>query len=104
MSVEEIERSRPTGFLSATGTYQKNFWGDKFIVKCEITNRATVATYKDATVRVTYYSKTNTQMGIYDYPVYEMFSPTSTRTVKFKANIYKNVGSIGVSVISATAN
>ncbi len=52
MSVEEIERSQPTNFLSADGTYRETFWGDKIKVNCVITNNATVASYKDAIVRV----------------------------------------------------
>ncbi|MCO6500615.1 MAG: hypothetical protein J5I47_09590 [Vicingus serpentipes] len=103
MTVEEIERSQPTNFLSADGTYRENFWGDKFKVSCKITNKATVATYKDAVVRVTYYTKTKTVLGSNDYTVYETFPPSSTKIVELKIDNYKNVNSIGWDVISAKA-
>tara|TARA_Y100001934_G_C12362185_1_gene781375 strand:+ start:867 stop:1634 length:768 start_codon:yes stop_codon:yes gene_type:complete len=103
MTVEEIERSQPINFLSADGTYRENFWGDKFKVSCTITNTATVATYKDAVVRVTYYTKTKTVLGSNDYTVYETFPPTSTKTVEFKIDNYKNVNSIGWDIINAEA-
>jgi type II secretory pathway pseudopilin PulG len=104
MTVEEIELSQPTSFLSADGDYRENFWGNKFKVNCTITNKATVATYKDATVRVTYYSKTKTVLGSNDYTVYEVFSPTSTKTVELTIENYKDVESIGWEVISAISN
>lgn len=104
MTVEEIERATPTDFLSASGTYKENFWGSKFKVTCVITNKATVATYKDAVIRITYYSKTETALGSNDYTIYETFPPTSTKTVELKIDNYKDVSSLGWEVVSATAN
>ena len=101
MTIEEIERSQPTNFLSADGTYRESFWGDNIKVNCVITNSATVATYKDAVVRITYYTKTKTKLGSKEYPVYEVFPPKSTKTVELKIDNYKNVNSIGWEVISA---
>ncbi len=103
MTVEEIERATPTDFLSATGKYSLNFWGDKFKVKVIITNKATVATYKDALIRITYYSKTETSLGSKDYTIYEIFPPTSTKTVELKIDNFKDVSSLGWDVIQATA-
>lgn len=104
MSVEEIERSQPTNFLTANGNYEENFWGDKIKVHGVITNNATVATYKDAVVRVTYYSKTKTELGNNDYTIYETFPPHSTTNFELKIENYKNVNSIGWDVIQATTN
>jgi hypothetical protein len=104
MTIEEIERATPTDFLSASGTYKENFWGDKFKVNVVITNKATVATYKDAVVRITYYSKTKTALGSKDYTIYETFPPNSTKTVELKIDNYKDVSSLGWDVIQATAN
>lgn len=103
MTVEEIERSQPTNFLSADGTYRENFWGDKIKVNCVIKNSATVATYKDAIVRVTYYSKTKTALGSKEYTVYEVFPPHSAKTIELKIDNYKDVNSIGWDVINATS-
>lgn len=103
MTVEEIERSQPTSFLSASGTYEENFWGTKFTIQCEITNKATVATYKDAVIRVTYYSKTKTALNSKEYTIYETFPPTSTKTVELKIDNFENVDSLGWEVVSATS-
>jgi len=103
MTVEQIELSEPTSFLTADGNYRKNFWGDKFKVNCTITNKATVATYKDAIVMVTYYAKTKTVLTSNEYTIYEVFPPTSTKTVELTIANYKDVESIGWEVISATS-
>jgi hypothetical protein len=103
MTIEEIERATPTDFLSASGTYNENFWGDKFKLSVRITNTATVASYKDAVIRITYYSKTETVLGIKDYTVYETFLPTSNKTVELEIDNYKDVNSLDVKIIKATS-
>lgn len=104
MSIEEIEQSQPTNFLYASGTYNENFWGDKFKISCEIINKATVASYKDVIIRVTYYTKTKTKIGSEDHTIYEIFPPTSSKIVDLKVNNYKNVSFIDWEVINATVN
>ncbi len=102
MSIKEKERAYPTDFLSADGTYRENLLGDKLKVNGVIENNATVATYKDAIVRVTYYSKSNTNLGSEDYTIWEVFKPHSTTTFKLKIQNYSNVKSIGWDVIDAS--
>lgn len=103
MTVEEIERADPSKFLKADGNYNKNFWGDKIKVHGVIQNLATVASYKDAVIRVTYYSKTKTELGSKEYTIYEMFEPHSTKNFELKIDNYKDVSSIGWEVVSATS-
>jgi hypothetical protein len=102
MTIEEMELSEPTNFLSADGTYSENFWGDKINVTCVITNKATVATFKDAVIRITYYTKTKTELGSKEYSVYEVFAPNSKKTVELKIDNFKDVHTIGWEVISAS--
>lgn len=104
MTVEEIERAQPSNFLSAGGTYNENFWGDKLKVHGKIKNSATVASFKDAVVKVTYYSKTMTALGSKEYTIYENFPPHSEVDFELKIENYKEVNSIGWDVISAIAN
>jgi len=104
MTVEEIERSQPTQFLNADGNYNENFWGTKFNVHGVIKNTATVATYKDAVVRITYYSKTKTKLDSQDYTIYETFPPHSSTKFELKIQNYKDVSTINWDVINATAN
>ncbi|MDQ3111368.1 MAG: hypothetical protein M3R17_15890 [Bacteroidota bacterium] len=101
MSVQEIENSQPVNFLTADGTYNSNFWGDKLKVHGSITNSATVATYKDAVIKVTYYSKTKTVLGSNEYTVYDFFPPNTKKSFELKIDNYKDVKSIGWDVVSA---
>lgn len=104
MTVEEIERAQPANFLSAGGTYNENLWGDKLKVHGKIKNNATVASYKDAVVRVTYYSKTKTALATKEYTIYDNFPPHSEVNFELKIENYIDVNSIGWDVIKATAN
>ncbi|HAH23960.1 MAG TPA: hypothetical protein DCL77_09425 [Prolixibacteraceae bacterium] len=101
MELKQQEQSNPNNYLSAKGNYKKNFWGDKFNVSCVITNTASIATFKDAVVRVTYYSKTNTVLGNKDYTVYEMFPPSSSKTIELKIDNYNDVNSIGLDIVKS---
>lgn len=101
LSIEQVEGLNPENFLSADGTYRENFLGDKLKINCEVTNRATVVTYKDAVIQVTYYTKTKTVIGRENYVLYELFPPGSTKTVKMKIENYRDVNSIGWKVVGA---
>ncbi len=103
MTVEEMEQAEPTRFLSAHGQYRENFWGDKLKIKGTIQNAATVASYKDALVRVTYYTKTETVLGNSTHTVYEIFQPKSTSEFELEIDNYKDVHRIGLVLISASA-
>lgn len=104
MTVAEIENSQPENFLMASGNYNENFWGDKIKVHGLIRNNATVATYKDAVVRVTYYSKTKTELGSKEYTIYDVFRPHSEIPFELKIATYRDVNSIGWEVITASIN
>lgn len=101
MTIAETERSQPTRFLNASGTYQENFFGNKLKVNGTISNSATTVTYKDARVRITYYSKTKTNLGSEDYTIWEKFPPNHTKRFKLKIKNYSNVKSIGWEVVRA---
>ncbi|WP_299114342.1 hypothetical protein [uncultured Winogradskyella sp.] len=102
MTIQEMENSEPLKFLNIEGTYNKSFWGTKIKVQGRINNKASVTTYKDAIVRVIYYSKTKTNIGSRDYTIYEQFLPNSTKPFKLKIDNFKNVNSIGINIINAS--
>jgi hypothetical protein len=103
LSVEETELSQPSSFLRATGNYNKTLLGTKIKVHGTITNSASVATFKDAIVRVAYYSATQTELFNQEYTIYEFFPPNSTVEFDLKIENYKDVESIGLTVITAKA-
>lgn len=103
MTVEEIERSEPTRFLAAEGKYNENFWGDKIRLRGVIRSTATVASFKDVVLRVTYLTKTKTKLGSNDQNIYEQFPPHSEVKFDIKVDNYKDVNSIECEVVQATA-
>jgi len=101
MTVEEMEAQDPMRFLSFDGKYRENFLGTKLIIEGSINNNATVVSYKDVVLRVQYYSKTNTRLEPDDYTIWEVFPPTSSKSVDLKVPNYSNVGRIEISVVDA---
>lgn len=101
MELKLNEQNSPTEYLSVDGTYNKNFWGDKFKLDCKIRNKASIAEFKDAVLRVTYYSKTKTELGTKDYTIYELFPPSSSKSIELKIDNYQDVATIGVDIIKA---
>lgn len=103
MSIEEMESANPVQFLTADGKYNESFWGTELKIDGKISNTATVASYKDVVLKVTFYSKTNSVIGKKEYTIYEIIPPN--RIIPFKLNIknYKDVSSIGWEVVRATA-
>lgn len=55
-------------------------------------------------LQVTYYSKTKTELGNKEYTIYDNFPPHSEVKFELKIENYKDVKSIGLDVIQATAN
>ena len=102
-SVEETELSQPTTFLRAGGNYNKNLIGTKLKVHGTITNSASVATFKDAVVQITFYSATKTELFNKNYTIYDYFPPHSTVEFELKTENPRDVESIGMAVISARA-
>jgi hypothetical protein len=106
-SGEEIERSQPRNFLTADEICA-GFEGDTIKVHGVIKNKATVASYKDAVVRLTYYSYTKTELGHKEYTINKVFPPHSEVKVEFKIEDkienYKEVNTIGWDLIQATSN
>lgn len=102
MTIAETEAAYPTNYLEAGGTYRENFLGDKLKIDGYIQNNATVTTYKDVVIEVTYYSKTDTNMGTENFTIYEFFPPTSKKPFNLKIKNYSNISKIGWKVINAT--
>jgi hypothetical protein len=103
MSVKETELSRPVVFLKVSGDYKKNLIGTKINVHGAIKNSASIATFKDVIIEVTYYSSTETELFQSTHTIYDYFPPKSTVEFDLKTDNYREVQSIGLNVIGAKA-
>jgi hypothetical protein len=95
------ERSNPAAYLSMEGSYRPNIWGET-VIEGKISNSASIATYKDAVLHITGYSKTKSKIGTWEETVYEYFKPGRSVDIKIKVMLPSEVKSIDVEVFDAT--
>lgn len=95
------EQGAPADYLGVEGTYHRNFIS-QLVLEGDIASAATLATYKDPVLSVTWYSKTQTEIGTQQYPVYELLRPHGTTHFKLKTSAPGEVASVAMSIASAT--
>lgn len=101
-TLEDKELNNPLSFLDESATARKNLLGE-FVIEGEIINRATIATFKDVTLKVTFYSKTKTNLGDERFTIFEYFGPKSRTPFKIKSYGYKGATSLGWEIVRAKA-
>lgn len=100
MSLEDKERMNPVQFLSSKGTYRKNIFGE-FVLEGKVHNAASVVTFKDIILDVSFYSKTNSHIRTVREVVYEYVKPGRSRSFKVKLYGPKGAKSVGWEVVGA---
>lgn len=103
LSIEENEKQNPLRFLSAGGEYRKNMLG-RFVLDGTIVNSATVATYKDVVIEISFYSKTETLLGTKQHSFYEYNPPGSTKTFQLKLDGFEGTAKLGWEVVGGVGN
>ncbi len=101
MSLEDQEKSNPTRFLSSKGTYREEVFGHKKVIEGTITNKATVATFKDVVLHFTFLSRTQTIIGTANYVIYDFFLPNQTKPFNFKIDAPGGTATLGWEVGAA---
>ncbi len=94
------EQNSPTSYLKSDGTYRKNLFGE-MVLEGTISNSATLASYKDAKLHITGYSKTKSKIGTWEETIYEVIRPGRSKGFKIKLMLPKSVKSVGWEVYSA---
>jgi len=102
-TVEEIEKENPARFLDASGTYNPNIWGTAMKVHGTIKNNATVANYKDVTIEITFYSKTETVLDTKQYKIYDFFPAHETKNFELKIDKPSACQKLGWKAVNAVA-
>ncbi len=99
-SLQDKEKKNPQNFLTVTGNNRNNLVGQT-VVKGTITNKASVATYKDVDVKLDFYSKTKTLLETDKEIVYEIIGPGESKNFKTKYFAPKGTDSVVLSVTGA---
>lgn len=101
LSVLEVERANPVNFLKADGTYNRTLFGQKIKVHGKVTNKATVANFKDITIEVVYYSETNSEIERERFVLYSYVPAHSTKNFEWKIKPPGGTSTVGWNVIDA---
>ena len=94
------EQSNPVNFLNIKGNDKRNILGQT-VVKGIIRSSATVATYKDVDIKLSFYSKTNALLETDKETVFEVLSPGQAKNFKTKYFAPKGTDSVALEVLGA---
>jgi hypothetical protein len=100
-NLADKEKNNPARFLVVENRDRKNLIGQT-VVKGTITNKATIASYKDVQLKLSFFSKTAVQLDEGMETVYENIGPG--KTIKFKTKYFapKGTDSVAVKIITAS--
>ncbi len=102
-SLLEKELKSPQKFLVISGNDKHNLVGQT-VVKATITNKASIASYKDVAIELDFYSKTGTLLETDKETVYEIISPGESKSFKTKYFAPKGTDSVSLKILSAKIN
>ena len=98
----QSEQQYPGKYINGKTSNWKNLWG-KRVIQLQLTNTATLASFKDLVINVTFLSKTGTELGQNQFTVFEYFKPGQVVTHNVRAYAPSATKNVSVTVISATA-
>ncbi len=97
---ESLEKQEPKLFLLVNSVNKHNLIGQT-VIKGSITSKASVAIYKDAELKLSFYSKTQTLLETDRETIFETWKPGVTKNFKTKYFAPKGTDSVGMEVLSA---
>ena len=95
---KEIKSSR--SFLAVEGRDKRNILGQT-VVKGTISNKATVAVFKDVSIKLSFYSKTHALLETDKETVFEVLQPGESKSFKTKYFAPKGTDSVALEVLGA---
>ncbi len=97
-SLREKEQKNPQNFLIISGNDKHNIVGQT-VVKATISNKASVASYKDVDIQLDFYSKTGTLLETDKETVYEILNPGESKSFKTKYFAPKGTDSVALNIL-----
>ena len=99
-SLREKEKKNPKEFLSVDGSNRHNIIG-QMVIRGNVTNKASVASYKDVDLKLSFYSKTGALLETDKETVYEVINPGQTKSFKTKYFAPKGSDSVALEIEGA---
>ena len=94
------EQKNPQDFLMVSGYNKKNILGQT-VVKGTILNKASIATFKDVEINLSFYSKTQALLETDKETEYITIGPGQAKDFKTKYFVPKGVDSVALQVLGA---
>jgi predicted component of type VI protein secretion system len=74
---------------------------DGFLINGNVLNSATIAKYKDLTLTVEFFSKTNTLLDSKNYTIFEYYEPNSSKDFQLKVYPPNSMANYNVTIFGA---
>jgi hypothetical protein len=94
------EQERPRHFLLVSSHDKRNLLGQT-VVKGVITNKASVAIFKDVEIKLSFYSKTKALLETDKETIFEQLNPGESKVFKTKYFAPKGTDSVALEVLNA---
>lgn len=99
-TLEQTEKKNPKRFLTVEGTDRKNLIGQR-VIKGTISNKASVASYKDVDVEIYFYSETGALLEKDHEVIYETITAGNSTNFKTKYFAPKGTDSVAMKIAGA---
>ncbi len=99
-NIQQKESKHPEQFLSVTSSDKKN-WIGKRVIAGVVHSRATVCTYKDIELKITFLSKSGEVLKEGNEKVSDFISPNQSKNFKFRYTAPKETDDIRVTIVGA---
>lgn len=97
------ERNDPESYIDAKFSHWENLISER-VVQIQFSNRATLANYKDITVRVHFLTQTKTELGVTNYTIHKYLPAGNTMDHKMKLQQPSGTKDISISIVGAVSN
>jgi len=99
-TLEQTEKKNPKRFLTVEGSDRKNLIGQR-VIKGTISNKATVASYKDIDIELSFYSETGALLEKDHEVIYETITAGNSTNFKTKYFAPKGTDSVVMKIAGA---
>ena len=102
-TLEEMERDSPLKFLKVNASHRGNLL-NQTVVEGDISNRATLVSYKNIQVQISFLDKDNSLIEKQKETLDDVVKPGATMDFKIKTSHIKGATSVTIEIIAATAD
>jgi hypothetical protein len=99
-TLEQTEKKNPKRFLTVEGSDRKNLIGQR-VIKGTVSNKATVASYKDVDIELSFYSETGALLEKDHEVIYETIKAGGSTSFKTKYFAPKGTDSVAMKIVGA---